>query len=79
MKNILFLPIDNRPITYTLTAQIAAIYKNINLFMPDRKFLGGLLTPSNSEKIIEWFKNPFRDEVKDKKIDFIILSLDTFA
>ena len=33
MKNILFIPIDNRPITYSLTSQIALVNKSLNLLM----------------------------------------------
>lgn len=72
MLNIKLLPIDNRPITYTLLEQIASIDKGVKLDMPERKFLGGLFYLSDIEEIINWLK-------KDTVEDFIILSLDTIA
>ncbi len=72
MKNIQFVPIDNRPITYSLTGQICAIYKEINLFMPDISYLGGLNTGADTESILNWLK-------QNNTSDLLILSLDTLA
>lgn len=72
MKKILFIPIDNRPITYTLTKDITNVDKNLNLVMPDRKFLGGLITRANIDEILNFIQ-------KEENTDLIILSLDTIC
>ena len=38
--NIAFIPIDNRPVCYTLAQQIAAIDRDLALFLPPREMLG---------------------------------------
>ena len=70
--NIAFIPIDNRPVCYLLPKQIADIDKNINLILPERKFLGGLTEYSDVNAIFEWLKN-----LKD--IDAVVICLDTIA
>ena len=40
--NIAFVPIDNRPVCYTLPEQICAMDGNIRLYMPSREWLGDL-------------------------------------
>ncbi len=72
MKKIALIPIDNRPVCYTLPEQIAKIDENIKLFIPDRKFLGGLKSQANINGIFKWLKN-----LED--VDAIIISLDTIA
>lgn len=67
-----FLPIDNRPVCYTLPKLISQIDNGIELCMPDRKFLGGLTKYADIEKLFYWLKNI-------KEPDAIILSLDTIA
>ena len=42
MVNIALIPIDNRPVCYTLPEQISKIDSNIQLFMPPREMLGDL-------------------------------------
>ncbi len=37
-----FVPIDNRPVCYTLPEIIAGIDEEIEFYIPDRKFLGDL-------------------------------------
>ena len=69
---IAFVPIDNRPVCYTLPKLIAAIDSEIELIMPDRKYLGGLNKPADVEKLFEWMLT-----VSD--IDAAVLSLDTLA
>ena len=69
MKNILFIPIDNRPITYSLTKQISQVNKSLNLKLPERNLLGGLVESADIEGILDWLK--FEIEA-----DLIILSLD---
>ena len=70
--NIAFIPIDNRPVCYTLPEQICATDKNINLYLPKREWLGDLHKYADVEKIFEWLEN-----LSD--VDSIILSLDTVA
>lgn len=72
MKRIAIIPIDNRPICYTLLEQICAIDNDIKLFMPKRELLGGLATPADIRGIQAWLQ-----ELSD--IDILIVSLDTIA
>ena len=50
MQQIAFIPIDNRPVCYTLPKQIAAIDNSIELFLPDRSLLGDLTKYADTEK-----------------------------
>lgn len=70
--NIAFVPIDNRPVCYTLPEQICAIDGNIRLYMPSREWLGDLTKYADVDKIFQWLKDL-------PKVDAIILSLDTLA
>ena len=70
--NIAFIPIDNRPVCYLLPKQIADINDEINLILPERKFLGGLTEYSNVDEIFKWLEN-----LKD--IDIVVMCLDTIA
>ena len=70
--NIAFIPIDNRPVCYTLPEQICAMNNDINLFMPERGMLGGLTKIADVDGIFEWFK-------KLQNIDAVVLCLDTIA
>ena len=67
-----FIPIDNRPVCYTLPKQIAAIDDSIELFLPDRSLLGDLTKYADTEKLFEWLGNL-------PNLDAIIISLDTLA
>ena len=67
-----FVPIDNRPVCYTLPEQIAAIDESIELFMPDRNLLGSLTKYADTDKLFEWLKNL-------PELDAVIISLDTLA
>lgn len=67
-----FLPIDNRPVCYTLPEQIARIDENIELFMPPRSFLGDLTRYADIEGIFNWLENL-------PQMDAVVLSLDTAA
>ena len=69
---IALIPIDNRPICYDLAQDILSCHKNIELFMPDIKFLGGLKTNSNIDEIFKFMDNL-------SAIDYLIVSLDTIA
>lgn len=70
--NIAFVPIDNRPVCYTLPAQICAEDTGINLFMPEREWLGDLKKYADVDKIFQWLKNL-------PHVDAVILPLDTVA
>ena len=70
--NIGFIPIDNRPVCYTLPLQIASIDENINLFIPNREWLGDLEKYADTDKIFEWLSTL-------PKMDAFVLSLDTIA
>ena len=51
MKKIALLPIDNRPVTYTLLKDIMALNDNIKLDIPERNYLGGLYEAANIKEI----------------------------
>lgn len=69
---IAFLPIDNRPVCYTLPKLLAGIDENIEFFIPNRELLGDLYKPADIHGLFKWFKSL-------PKQDKIILSLDTIA
>jgi len=67
-----FVPIDNRPVCYTLPKQISDIDRDIELLLPNREWLGGLTKYSDRDKIFHWLEGL-------ENVDAIILSLDTIA
>ena len=67
---IAFIPIDNRPVCYTLPKLLAGIDKNIDFSIPDRKYLGDLKKIADKNYLIDWLE-------KLEKQDAIIISLDT--
>ena len=67
-----FIPIDNRPVCYTLPKNIASVDESIEFFMPERDLLGDLTKGANIEKIFEWLSDL-------PELDVIIVSLDTIA
>ena len=72
MQQIAFIPIDNRPVCYTLPQQIAAMDKNIHLYLPDRNLLGDLTKQADIDGILNWLENLH-------EVDKVIVSLDTIA
>ena len=72
MSKIALIPIDNRPVCYTLPKQIVELAKENELFLPDRNLLGDLTKNANINAIFEWLKS-----LKD--IDVFVISLDTIA
>ena len=69
---IAFLPIDNRPVCYTLPKLLAGIDDSIEFSIPPRELLGDLNKSANVDELFNWFENlPPQDK--------IILSLDTIA
>lgn len=69
---ICFVPIDNRPVCYSLPQDIVAIDENLEILVPPREFLGDLTKNANAVEILNWLK-----EVP--QCDVIVLSLDTIA
>lgn len=69
---IAIIPIDNRPVCYDLIKQICAIDKDLELFLPEKKFLGDLKKSADINSILNWLESL-------EKMDAIILSLDTIA
>lgn len=69
---IAFLPIDNRPVCYTLAKYIAQIDESIEFFLSPRECLGDLTKTADIENLISWLENL-------PKVDSLILSLDTLV
>ena len=69
---ICFIPIDNRPVCYTLAKDTISLDKDIELLVPPREFLGSLTKTADINRLIDWLR-----EIPD--CDSIILSLDTLA
>ena len=69
---IAFVPIDNRPVCYTLPKLIAEIDSDIEFLIPDRKYLGDLNKSADIESLFEWL-------ISLPEIDAAVLSLDTLA
>lgn len=69
---IALIPIDNRPICYDLVYDILSIDNDIELFMPNIKYLGGLTTYSDTKNILSFIDNL-------PKVDNLIVCLDTIA
>ena len=67
-----FIPIDNRPVCYSLAKYITDIDESIELFLPNREWLGDLTKYADTEKIFEWVKQL-------PKLDALVISLDTVA
>lgn len=72
IMKIAFLPIDNRPVCYTMPKIIAGIDSDIEFYIPERKFLGGLTKTADKNALLVWLK-------KLPKVDAIVLSLDTLV
>lgn len=66
------IPIDNRPVCYNLVEEIARIDNDLELFMPDKKLLGGLRSYADADGILSWLKNL-------QEVDALVVSLDTIA
>lgn len=67
---IAFLPIDNRPVCYTLPKLIAGIDKDVDFSIPERELLGDLHKIADIDGLFNWLENlPSQNA--------LILSLDT--
>lgn len=69
---IAFLPIDNRPVCYSLPKLIGQIDEGIEFLIPPREYLGGINESSNIKGLFDWLEGLY-------DVDAIILSLDTLA
>ena len=67
-----FVPIDNRPVCYTLPKLLAEIDESIEFYIQDRKYLGGLKQEADIDHLFVLL-------ITLPKLDAIILSLDTLA
>lgn len=69
---IAFVPIDNRPVCYTLPKSISQIDDGIEFFLPERSLLGDLENIANIQGLFDWLRGL-------PKLDALVLSLDTLA
>ena len=69
---IAFVPIDNRPVCCSFAEDICAIDKDIELFIPNREYLGGLEKKADIDSIFAWLEAL-------PQVDSMILSLDTLC
>ena len=69
---IAFIPIDNRPVCYTLPKLIAQIDESFELVLPERELLGDLTKQANVEALFEWIQS-----LTD--VDTFVIALDTIA
>ena len=67
-----FIPIDNRPVCYSLPEMTAKIDSDIEFFLPERTWLGDLTKYADTEKLFDWLKNL-------PPLDALIVPLDTVA
>lgn len=66
------IPIDNRPVCYNLVSDIASIDADLQMFLPDKKLLGGLRSQADVDGLIKWLETL-------EEVDAIVVSLDTIA
>lgn len=66
------IPIDNRPVCYDLIKQIAAIDNDLQVYLPDKKYLGGLKNEADINAIISWLEHL-------DSVDAMVVSMDTIA
>lgn len=72
MKKIALIPIDNRPICYDLVKDILGQDTSLKLFMPENRFLGGLIQACNIDEIYNFLNNL-------DHVDILVIALDTIA
>ena len=53
---VAFVPIDNRPVCYTLPELIAGIDSDIEFFLPKRVLLGDLNKQADIDGLFSWLK-----------------------
>ncbi len=69
---IALIPIDNRPVCYTLPEITSKIDDDFELYLPDRKYLGDLKHQADIENLFKWLSDL-------PQIDGLVISLDTLA
>ncbi len=69
---IAFVPIDDRPVCYSLAQDLAAIDRSLELLLPPREWLGSLVKYADNEKILDWLSGL-------SGLDAVVISLDTIA
>ena len=72
MIRIAMIPIDNRPVCYSLPLDISEFCVDVEILLPPRDLLGGLKTVSQFDKLISWLADL-------ENIDALVISLDTIA
>lgn len=72
---ILLIPLDNRPVSYSLPRQITSLNKNTEIFTPPKELLGGLNHNSDIDKILSFTE----ETLNTREIDYIVVALDTIA
>lgn len=72
-KNFIVIPLDDRPVTYSLPQEIASINQKIKVFTPPREYLGNLQKYADVDSILDWLKTT----TETNNIDYILCSLDT--
>ena len=69
---IAFIPIDNRPVCYTLPETICAENNEIEFYIPPREFLGNLTKVAQIKDLYKWIENL-------PELDAFVMSLDTLV
>ncbi len=69
---VCFIPIDNRPVCYSLAKDICRIDDDIELFIPPRDYLGSLTKYADTDIIFDWMHHL-------PEMDVMVISLDTLA
>ena len=69
---ICFVPIDNRPVCYSLAKDIVSIDESIEFLLPPRDLLGSLKKIADIKGLLTWLK-------EIPKCEAMVLSLDTIA
>ena len=69
---VALIPIDNRPVCYSLPRKISQIESDIEFFMPEKSDMGNLKKPANIENLLTWLK-------QIGEVDALIIALDTIA
>ena len=69
---ICFIPIDNRPVCWSMAKLIADCDESVEFYLPPREILGGLTTQTDVEALYDWLQTV-------PVVDSFVLALDTLA
>jgi hypothetical protein len=72
---VAFIPLDNRPVSYSLPVQTASLNKNIQIFIPPKEYIGGLTHNTNTNSLLSWLDQILCGE----NIDIIVCCFDSVA